>query len=140
MNFTAAINEVQLINELGNRDHHDRLQRIRLRDSSNPFELYNNDFRLRSRFSKESVFFVCDMARNSLQRPTKRRGAIPVELQVLTALCFYATDSFQQVIGDLNALSQPCISRLVANVSQVLAGFRREYIKMQTGAGARNSA
>ena len=44
--------------------------------------------------------------------------------------------SFQLVIGDLHFLSQPSTSRLVAIVSQVLAGFRPQYIRMPTEANA----
>ena len=89
MDFVAAIND---INEINNVEHEDRIQRVRLRDAYNPFEFYNDtEFRSRYRMTKESVQFICDMTRDALQRPTQRHGSIPVELQVLTAFHFYAT-------------------------------------------------
>ena len=65
------------------------------KDYQNPFELYDDDsFRNWYRLSKPTAVFVIDMLRDDLQRATKRNHAIPVHVQVLTTLRFYAVGMF----------------------------------------------
>lgn len=127
MNFIAAVEDINRIQLQRER----RIPRHVLRDLHNPFEFYSdNEFRARFRFSKDSTIFICDMLRENLTRPTRRHYPVSVELQVLTALRFYATGTFQNVLGDLCFLSQPFISKCVARVSSELANHRQEYIRM----------
>lgn len=128
MNFIVAVNDI-------NRVHHleRRIFRNNLRDLNNPFEKYTqNEFITRFRFSKETTIFICDMLRENLSRPTQRHDSVSVELQVLSALRFYATGTFQIVLGDLNCLSQSFISKCVAKVSIELANLRQNFISMPT--------
>jgi len=50
-------------------------------------------------------------------------------LKLTSVLRFYATSSFQVVLGDLEGLSQPAISRLVLKVSQAIAKKLTIFIK-----------
>ena len=129
MNFIAAIRDIENVDI-----HQPEVNRAEyLRDQSNPFEFYDGiEFQARFRFSKDTTMFICDMMREALVRPTRRHSPIPVELQVLSALRFFATGSFQVVIGDLSHLSQTSISRCVAKVSRELANQRANYIVMPT--------
>ncbi|XP_062384609.1 putative nuclease HARBI1 [Sardina pilchardus] len=55
-----------------------------------------------------------------LQRPTGRTFALSPTVQVLTALRFYATGSFMEVVGDSLGLSKASVSRAVAAVTPLL--------------------
>ena len=77
-----------------------RLQEIRaliarprrgLVDRKDPFELYcQASFRDRYRLSKETVLELCGRLEPDLTRHTNRSQSLPVHLQVLTALRFFA--------------------------------------------------
>jgi hypothetical protein len=41
-----------------------------------------------------------------IQRPTRRSRAFPVSIQIMVALRFFATGSFQVVNGDIHNISQ----------------------------------
>lgn len=59
-----------------------------------------------------------------------RSYAISAEQKLYSALRFYATGSFQMVVADLNGLSQPSVSRNIAEVSNAIASLHRRYIFM----------
>jgi hypothetical protein len=66
-----------------------------IRDYNNPFEQLNDRaFKLRYRLNKDTVLYLCNMLSGDLQRQTARSKAIPVHLQVLTALDFYANGEY----------------------------------------------
>ncbi|KAG0444920.1 hypothetical protein HPB47_013224 [Ixodes persulcatus] len=52
------------------------------------------------RLPKEAVLRLCDVIASTLLRPTKRSCALPVDVQVLVALRFYTSGSFQSVVGE----------------------------------------
>ena len=55
-------------------------------------------------------------------------GSLSVELQILTALRFYATGSFQSVIGDTHGISITTVSRCIHRVSVLLSRYINEYV------------
>lgn len=59
-------------------------------DSLSDDELYQS-----TRFPRRAVHELVDLLRDDLERQTERSHAIPVETQVLTALQFYSSGSFQ---------------------------------------------
>ena len=66
-----------------------------LEDRGNPLEVYGDgQFRQRYRLSKPTVIHLCDVLKADLQHPTCRSNAVPVHLQVLTALRFYACGKY----------------------------------------------
>jgi hypothetical protein len=68
-----------------------------------------------------------------LKRNTLRSHAIPVSTQILVALRFYASGSFQNVVADSSGLSQQSVSKIITSVSNILADKARNEIKMPTG-------
>ncbi|KAG0429789.1 hypothetical protein HPB47_023311 [Ixodes persulcatus] len=81
---------------------------------------------------KEAILGLCDALAPSLRRPTMRSCALPVDVQVLLALRFYASGSFQSVVGDVVHLSQASASRVVNSVSQAIVLMATEGIRFPT--------
>ncbi|XP_047143086.1 putative nuclease HARBI1 [Hydra vulgaris] len=81
--------------------------------------------------------FICnyydDLLQIDLQPKSNQTLVVAPILQLLCALRFYPTGSFQIVVGDSTAaLSQPTISRIIRRVSLSLAKRINEYIKYPT--------
>ncbi|XP_072043033.1 putative nuclease HARBI1 [Amphiura filiformis] len=111
------------------RERQNRPQRV-YRDRSNPFEeLSEKQFRTRYRMYKHTAIELIDMMAPDLQRDTERGHALPPYLQVLTALRYYATGSFQSVVGDLYGIDQGTVSRVVCDVSPLIARRRGQFIQ-----------
>ncbi|XP_056585856.1 putative nuclease HARBI1 [Triplophysa dalaica] len=64
-----------------------------------------------------------------LMRATKRNFALSPEIQLLSALRFYATGSFLQVLGDGLGLSKASVSRAVQAVTNALLPLAEEHIQ-----------
>jgi hypothetical protein len=67
-----------------------------------------------------------------IQRPTRRSRAFPVSIQIMVALRFFATGSFQAVNGDIHNISQSSVSKITKDVTQCLVSICRQYIVMPT--------
>ena len=77
-----------------------------LRDRLNPLEDYDDeDFRLHFCLTKDSVSDLVKIVDKDLQHKTRRGLPLTPMQQVLIALRFYATGTFQRVIGDLFGVS-----------------------------------
>ncbi|XP_063966632.1 putative nuclease HARBI1 [Lytechinus pictus] len=124
--------------------HLDRVDRVReianrprpqrgLQDRMNPFELYVDEaFRMRYRLSKETALHLINMLEGDLRRNTERNEPLPVFLQVLTTLRFYAVGSFQRMHGDEASMSQSSVCRVIRDVSEAIARRKREFIRFPT--------
>ncbi|KAG0445488.1 hypothetical protein HPB47_014647 [Ixodes persulcatus] len=103
------------------------MPRRRLRVRLNPLEVFNDrEFLARYRFTKATVASLLESL--SLEECASNRGLpVPPMLQLLIALRFYGAGTFQVVTGDLVAVSQPTVCRVVERVSRLIAGtlFRR---------------
>lgn len=124
-----AIRHARLLDDIRGRNrvnaprtYYPRIDQWIIRDSK---------FRHKYRLSKAVVRELVELVREPLERPTRRGYAIPVYLQVLAALRYYDTGSFQDVIGELNSvgLSQPSVSRIVRRVSVAIAELRPQFIQ-----------
>ncbi|XP_017875626.1 putative nuclease HARBI1, partial [Ceratina calcarata] len=115
-----------------------RLRRY-VRDGQNPFEYYEDaEFKRRYRFSKESVLCgILPKIIDGLKKVNNRGLPIAPELQLLMCLRYYASSSFQQVLGDTMGISQPTVSRIVNRVSDLLGRLIFEYIKFPNSDEAR---
>lgn len=51
----------------------------------------------------------------------------------LTCLRFFATGSYQQVVGDLSGISVASVSRIVKRVSHAIASLKPIYVRMPSG-------
>ena len=67
-----------------------------------PYEVYSDEeLRARFRFGSRSIEFLEQLLGEDIRRTTERNQPVPVKMQILVALRFYATGHFFQVIGDL---------------------------------------
>ncbi|KYN19410.1 Putative nuclease HARBI1, partial [Trachymyrmex cornetzi] len=82
------------------------------------------------RLSIEAVRVLIEDIRPLLPNP-RRRHAVPVELQVLTALNFFASGSYQKRVGQdfLSCVSQPTVSKIVRNVVNALNILMDDWIQ-----------
>ena len=76
-----------------------------------------------------SIFILCDVLGEALQRKTYRNHALPVLLQIILALPFYVTESFQCVIADSHGVGIDSVSKSISVVSSELAKKIDEYIR-----------
>lgn len=103
------------------------------RDRRNPLDAYNDqEILCRYRMTRRCLMDVIDIVREDISHDTRRSCALTPEEQTFAALRFYATGSFQQVIGDILGLSQPSVSRSVQRVSTALASIAGQIIKFPT--------
>ncbi|XP_041465700.1 putative nuclease HARBI1 [Lytechinus variegatus] len=101
-----------------------------LTDRKNPFELYDDrDFKMRYRFTKHTALYLINILEEDLSRNTDRNNPLPVVVQVMTALRFYAVGSFQIMHGDEASISQPSVSRVIKKVSEAIARRKREFMR-----------
>ena len=111
----------QLRNYANRRNIHVRQIR-HLRDRLNPLEEYDDeDFRLRFRLTKDSVSDLVKVLDKDLQHQTRRGLPLTPMQQVLIALRFYATGTFQRVIGDLFGVSVIAACTIIHKVSRAFA-------------------
>ena len=128
----AALDNLDNLDEaddLDNVPHPLRRQRL-YRDRLNPFDHYDNfEFRQRFRFSKEGARFIINLVQDELKHENKRGLGLPPYLQVLTTLQFFATGTFQSVVGDIVKINQSTVSRTIKAVSFAIAGKKPQFIK-----------
>lgn len=129
----AALAELQALQDL-QVNASIRRERV-FRDRSNPFDVYDDlDFWMRYRFSKPSVIRIADLVRTNIQHRTNRSKPFAAEIQVLIALRFYATGSFQRIVGDAtSSASSSSVCRIVKNVSAALARHCDAVIRQPVG-------
>ncbi|XP_020783847.1 putative nuclease HARBI1 [Boleophthalmus pectinirostris] len=92
-------------------------------------------------FPKSFILYLVELLRESLSRRTQRSRAISPEVQVMAALGFYTSGSYQTSMGDTIGISQASMSRCVSNVTkalvekapQFISFFRDESSKEQMG-------
>ncbi|XP_047468574.1 putative nuclease HARBI1 [Penaeus chinensis] len=115
---------------------HDRaLRRERhYRDPLDPLHVNDNHLLRYYRFPRHEILWLCEVLDPYLRRRTRRSHAVPTHTQVLVALRFYASGTFQSVIGDSCGLTQASISRIIAAVTRVLTEKARIEIKFPSSA------
>ena len=111
-----------------------RRQRI-FRDRLNPLDyLDDNQVHTKYRFSRQGILFLCDILEDKLRRPTNRSYALPVHLQVLTALSYFSSGSLHRVVADgrdLN-LSQSSVTRVIQSFTSAVVDLKDSFIKFPT--------
>ena len=78
-------------------------------------------FKRRYRMSKESFFELCRLLEGDLTPHQNNSRPLSIEKQLLTALRFYASGSFEAVNGDATGISQQSVSNIVVKVSKSIA-------------------
>lgn len=72
----------------------------RFRDRLDPLELSDSELIQKYRFPRQELTLLFQELQPQLERRTRRSQALPTHTQVLLALRFLASGSFQHVIGD----------------------------------------
>ena len=107
-------------------------QHIRIRhrrDRFNPLEEYHKeDFRLRFRLRRDLVIYLIKILEKDLQHQTRRGLPLTPMQQVLTALRFYVTGTFQRVMRDLFGVSAFAACTAVHKVSKAIAKQRAQFL------------
>ena len=85
------------------------------------------------RLPREEIVHLCQELGPTIGRRTRRSHALPVEGQLLIALRFYASGSFQSVIGDATRVHQSSVSRVIDSVTESLYRKGVREIKMPSG-------
>jgi nuclease HARBI1 len=67
--------------------------------------------------------------KDDLKHPTQRSQSLNSMTQLLIALRFYATGTFQLVVGDTFAVDNATVCRTLHRVTASIAGLRRKYVK-----------
>lgn len=105
------LQDINFFNEEAEEDEENeqiRAPKRYIRDTENPFEFFNErEFKKRFRFSKESIIHgILPLVEEGLAKINNRGLPISPVLQLLICLRFYATRSFQLVMGDVVQISQ----------------------------------
>ena len=111
-----------------------RRERV-FKDRNNPLEYLTDDEVLfKFHFSRGGILFLCDVLEPELGRVTARSHAIPVLLQVLSALYFLSTGSYYRVLGDSSDinLSVASICRIVHRFTLALCNLKDHFIRFPT--------
>ncbi|MPC63536.1 putative nuclease HARBI1 [Portunus trituberculatus] len=111
---------------------HQRAPRRILKDRMDPFHFHTQEeFVSRYRLTKQATRTVIEQMSPQLPEVQGNRGLpIPHHLQVLIALRYMATGSFQLTISDCLEVSQAAVSRCISRVSKAIAMHGRQFIKM----------
>jgi len=98
------------------------LHQERLVDRFRPsiVQMSDDEIRQITRFSRDAVDELCVLLYDAVERQTRRSNALSVESQVLCALQFYSSGSFQWMVGRSCGFSQPSTSRAVSIVTETL--------------------
>ncbi|KAM4617646.1 putative nuclease HARBI1 [Discoglossus pictus] len=101
---------------------HRTLDRFRLDDVSDEYLVTTYGF------SRQFIDYLVELLSASLSRPTQRSRAISPETQIMAALGFYTSGSFQTRMGDTIGISQASMSRCVSNVTEALVERAAQFI------------
>ena len=102
-------------------DKINRKERI-LKDRENLLESYDDaNFKDRFHLSKQTVINVLLMIQDELTFLTNRNKPLSPLFQLFLTLRYFATGSFQLVIGDLNSVSQGAVSYTIHKVAREIA-------------------
>jgi hypothetical protein len=100
-------------------EQHQRRPRV-FRDRLNPNSYNDDELRRKYRLTRDAITDLCDSLDASIAPKTNRNHAVSTNLQVLTALRYYATGSFQELLGDSHGLSKATLSRIILRVTNAI--------------------
>jgi hypothetical protein len=102
-----------------------------------PLNFYPEEaFKRRYRMSKESFRELYLLLERDLTPNTTKGRPLSAEKQLLVALRYYATGSFQAVNGDAIGVSQSSVSVIVAKVSKSISCLYNQFITFPTNDNA----
>ena len=95
-------------------------------------ELNDKQFKMRFRLPKNVVEELEGRLHAQLQTKTNKNHALNPIFMILLTLRFYASGSFQMVVGDIFNNNKATACRTIHKVSAQIAGLRPQLIKMPT--------
>ena len=114
-----------------------RPQRV-LQDRLDPLHISDRNLIRHYRFPRHEIIRIIAELGPQLRRATNRSHAVSTNTQVLVALRFYASGSFQNVLADTAGLCQASISNIITAVTEILAEKAKNEIRMPQGLAAIN--
>ena len=129
-NFDAELLYIEMLENLGP-------ERVIAERNDHFYLMDDTKFVMRYRLSKQVTLKLLQQIEGMLEYPTNRNIPLTPIQQLLLTLRFYATGSFQIVIGDTNGVSKATISRYIKIVSEAIASLRHHYICFPSGDEAR---
>ena len=113
-----------------------RRERV-FRDRTHLIEEYNDDLvHKKFLFHRQFIFELAEEVSQDTECYVPGKGFLTPVFQVCLALRFYATGSFQSVVGELIGVDQSTACRTITRVTDTLMHRVREWIKMPTQAEA----
>lgn len=100
-----------------------------LQDRMDPLRLPDNFLIRQCRLPRPAIMFLVNLLSGDLQRKPRRSSPLPVVLQIMAALRFFASGTFQMVLGGTLGVSQSSICRVIRDVSNALCRRARLFIK-----------
>jgi DNA-directed RNA polymerase specialized sigma subunit len=92
------------------------------RDRTNPLDYMTDTQILHNyRLDRESIYELCHELEAELARPTRRVHALPVSLQIMIALRYFASGSYMNAIGDAHGVSKMSVSRSIHSIAKNIA-------------------
>lgn len=113
---------------------HNRISKRIFRDRTNPLDFLDDRRIVRDyRLDRQAIFEICGEVEEQNTRPTKRSCSMPVSLQVMIALRYYASGSYLSVIGDAHGVGKMSASRCLHQISAYFAENAHRFIKFPMG-------
>ena len=92
--------------------------------------VYNDDeIYKKFRFHRQAILDLTDGVQQHIEHLLARQGSLTPVLQVLVTLRFYATGTFQNVVGELIGVNQSTVSRIVTRVTDAFLRYMNEFIE-----------
>lgn len=115
-------------------------ERRLMRNESNPFALSDIEFKKTYRLTKEMAHFVLNSIIHDIDNGANM--AIPNHLKFFAALSFYATGSYQKLIGQSYniSISQPAVSRAISVVTHaIIQRLGNDFVKFPSTIHEKNA-
>ncbi|CAN7950423.1 unnamed protein product, partial [Ixodes hexagonus] len=104
-----------------------------VRPREDPFYRYDDlDFVIRFRLSKAAAVDLLNRIEHAINQDDLRNCPLSPMNQVLVALRFYATGTFQVVLGDLWGVHKSTVCRAIKRVTIAIASLAREFVTFPT--------
>lgn len=116
-----------------------RLRQLRIfRDRTNPLDSLNDqEIYERYRFSREVIFWLTSLLADDLNSTKRSMALLPVQ-QILIALRYFATGTFQIVCGDCIGCKKQTARRSIWRATNALLNRRNQFIMFPTEQAADN--
>lgn len=99
------------------------------RDYDNPLDYLDDESIVRKdRLTRPIIHNLYAILQNDLQWPTTRSRALPVSLQIMMALRFYASDSFWEIVADIQHISRQTVENALNDVTNCVVGISKHHI------------